>query len=597
MKPRQRPWKWLLVGLVAVVVAGLALLLPHQLGTSSELRDRVAASLSDWTGGTVTLTEPLQVRYFPPSLRGGFVLSNAANLPAVRTVTAPDFKVTLDFPELLMGRVQLDALRLGKPTITLKESAGEGGAEQPFAAMLADALTDPPLEAVRIRRGTVKSASGKRLIDKLDIRLSARGRSGVLAALGSFDFNGEDVAFSLDSGKITETVEGKAAPVTIKLTSKPVTARFSGTVRAADGLEGSGDMETVLPDARRFLNWVGVAIPEGDSLKNVAASGTVHWSGSTMTFDDGTFELDGNEAVGLFSVTASTRPRVEGTLAFETLMLDPYLGGGDASAQEVAGFDGFLLKHLDADLRVSAGEMSAAGLKLGRGGFTINAKDGTVSGEIGELDLCGGQASGRAGLDLSGARTVASLVGTLAGISIDTCLQPFALGVPLRGLSTLKLDVSSGGTTRGELIRGLVGEVKITAQNGAVPIDFPELAATSASGSDGWSRGAGTAFTSLDADCSLSAGHLWCRSFRMQTPSGLVSGSGGMDVAQQTLDWDFLIADPVAPLDASQLVMETPPRVTLHGSLSDPLIQRANRPTLGAGSPEIDPKSTSAAPR
>jgi hypothetical protein len=69
-----------------------------------------------------------------------------------------------------------------------------------------------------------------------------------------------------------------------------------------------------------------------------------------------------------------------------------------------------------------------------------------------------------------------------------------------------------------------------------------------------------------------------------------------MDVAKQTLDWDFLIADPVAPLDASQLVMETPPRVTLHGSLSDPLIQRANRPTLGAGSAEIDPKSTSAAP-
>jgi len=596
MKPRQRPWKWLLVGLVVIVIAGLALLLPHQLGTSSELRDRVAAALSDWSGGTVTLTEPLEVRYFPPSLRGGFVLSNATNLPAIRNITAPDFKVTLDFPELLMGRVELDALRLGKPTITLKATAGEGAGERPFAAMLADALIDPPLEAVRIRRGTVKWASGKRLIGKLDIRLSAHGRSGVLAALGSFDFNGEEVAVSLDSGKIKETDAEKTAPVTIKVTSAPVTARFSGTVRAADGLEGSGGMEAVLPDARRFLNWVGVSIPEGNSLKNFAASGTVHWSGSTMTFDDGTFELDGNEAVGLFSLTASARPRVEGTLAFETLMLDPYFGGGDASAQETADFDEFLLKHLDADLRISAGEMSAAGLKLGRGGFTINAKDGTISGEIGELDLCGGQASGRVGFDLSGARTIASMVGTLSDIAIDTCLQPFALGVPLKGLSTLKLDVSSGGATHGELVRGLVGEVKITAQNGAVPIDFPELSATSSSGSDGWSRGAGTDFTSLEADCSLSAGHLWCRSFRMQTPRGLVSGSGGMDVAKQTLDWDFLIADPVAPLDASQLVMETPPRVTLHGSLFDPLIQRANRPTLGAGSPEIDPKSTSAAP-
>ena len=61
MKPRQLPWKWLLVGIAVVVVAGLALLLPYQLGTPSDLRDRVAGSLSDWSGGTVTLTEPLRL--------------------------------------------------------------------------------------------------------------------------------------------------------------------------------------------------------------------------------------------------------------------------------------------------------------------------------------------------------------------------------------------------------------------------------------------------------------------------------------------------------------------------------------------------------
>jgi len=77
---------------------------------------------------------------------------------------------------------------------------------------------------------------------------------------------------------------------------------------------------------------------------------------------------------------------------------------------------------------------------------------------------------------------------------------------------------------------------------------------------------------------------------------GVVSGSGGVDVGKQTLDWDFLIANPVAPLNASQLVMESPPRVTVQGSLTQPLIQRANRATLGDGSPQANPESSSASP-
>lgn len=593
MKPRQLPWKWLLVGLAMVAAGAVAVLLPRQLGTPSELRDRVAASISDWTGGTVTLTEPLSVRYFPPSLRGGLVLSNLTGLPAIESITATDFRVTLDLSELLMGRIKLDALRLGKPIITVDVEKIGNASEQPAGTLLAAALTNPPVEAIRIRRGTIKSATGDPLIRKFDIRLTARGRYGAFTAVGDFRFNREDVAFSIDSGRIDETEDGKTAPVTLKVTSNPVTAQFSGTVHAVNGLEGDGEMDANVPDARRLLIWFGVPLPEGDSLKNVAASGSVHWSGSTLTFDDGDFELDGNEAVGLFALTVGARPRVEGTLAFESLVLDPYLG----RVEDERLFEWVLLKHLDADLRISAGEMTAAGLKIGRGGFTVNAKDGMVSGEVGELDLCGGHGSGRITLDLSRPRSEASLDGTLSNIAIEPCLRPFALGVPLAGVGTLKVNFSTGGTTRSALVRGLTGQVKVTAADGVVPINFPELATAAGSNQGSWSRDAGTSFKSLDADCNLSAGHLWCKAFRMQTPRSVISGSGGVDVAQQTLDWDLLIADPVAPLDASQLVMETPPRVTVHGSLLEPLIERTARPTLGAESPKIDSETTSAAPR
>jgi AsmA protein len=600
MKPRQFPWKWLLLGLVVLLLVGLVAL-PNFLGRSSDLRDRVATELSAWTGATVTLTEPLSVRYFPPlSLRGGLVLSNATKLPLVKSITGKDVKISLSLSDLLMGRLRVDAMRLGRPKITLRSSDTASVSDQTPEALLANALAVAPVGVVRVRRGTIKTASGKVVASEFDARLDASDGGGSLSALGSFDFRGETVHFGIDSGQISQTEAGPTAPVTLRVTSDPVITKFSGTATMGDGLQLDGDMQAEMGNARRALNWLGIALPQGESLKGLSAAGTVHWSGVTLTFDDGAFTLDGNAADGLLAITVAERPRVEGTLAFERLVLDPYIGAKqtDEARSETALFDWALLKYLDADLRISAAQVSASAMKLGRGGFTVSAKDGVVSSEVGELELCGGQVEGRVGLDLSGSRTKASFAGNLTDVAIESCLQPFALGVPIKGVGRLKFDVSTGGTTVDELIRGLTGDLKIAAQNGAIPVDFPRLlAASSDLGRDGWSSDGLTPFDTLDAGCRLSAGHIWCQVFNMQTRRGRISGSGGVDVARQTLDWDFLIANPVAPLNASQLVMETPPRVTIRGSLTQPLIRRADRPTLGGGSTQASPGNVPVSPR
>ena len=87
----------------------------------------------------------------------------------------------------------------------------------------------------------------------------------------------------------------------------------------------------------RFFKWIGIRIPDGDSLKGFSAAGAFHLAGSTLTFDDGTFTLDGNKAVGLLALTAGDpRPRVEGTLAFDRLVLDPYLGSAKPERRQAA---------------------------------------------------------------------------------------------------------------------------------------------------------------------------------------------------------------------------------------------------------------------
>ncbi|MGH6802227.1 MAG: AsmA family protein, partial [Methyloceanibacter sp.] len=292
---------------------------------------------------------------------------------------------------------------------------------------------------------------------------------------------------------------------------------------------------------------------------------------------------------------------VVGTLAFDRLALDPYLGGSTPAeplAAQVALVDQALLKYFDADLRISAAEITAPAITLGRGGFTISAKQGLIASEVGELELCGGSAGGRIGIDLSQDVPKATFTASAFDVPVDGCLQPLALNVPFNGVGTLKAELTTEGRDYNELVKGLGGAIKVNARNGAVPVDFTRLLTVAAPlDGEGWSRNSVTLFDSLNADCRLGAGHIWCDMFNMQTRRGLISGSGDVDLAQQTLDWSLFVANHAAPLKASQLSTETPPRISISGSLSQPMIRRADRPTLGGGSAQTSPATTQISPR
>jgi hypothetical protein len=70
----------------------------------------------------------------------------------------------------------------------------------------------------------------------------------------------------------------------------------------------------------------------------------------------------------------------------------------------------------------------------------------------------------------------------------------------------------------------------------------------------------------------------------MRTPRGTISGSGDVDVTKQTLDWGLTVANAIVPAGTSQLTQAEAPKVSIRGSLLQPIIRRADRPTLGDGS-------------
>lgn len=585
MKPGQLNWKWLLLGFAVLVLAAAAIF-PRLAGNSEELQRRAIAALSDWAGGEVKLTGPLTVHYFPDvAIKGGFELRDPARLPPVESIASDDAKFTLDLPALLSGRISIDALRLIDPEIVLRDQDRAAAVSQETqAARIANLLAGTNVRTVRLRNGTIKlpPSLGGETIEKVQARFDASANTGAMSSFGSFDFRNETVRFAFDSAKPEAAGTGAAVPVGLTLNSSPLVLRFSGNATIDDGLKLDGELQTEIPDTRRLFRWSGIALPEGKSLQGLTANGTAHFNGNMLSFDDGIFTLDGNTAHGVLSVAMGARPRLEGTLDFERLVLDPYLGGGDAPEPAQAagtGLDGALLNHFDADLRISAAEIAAAALKLGRGAFTLSGRSGVIASEIGELELCGGEGAGRIGADLTGPEAKASLAATLSNIHMETCLQPLGLAVPLRGVGGLKIEAATEGSSWDEAVKRLVGELKLNAQNGSVPIDFTRLLAAAVPlDGDSWTQGNGTPFDRLAAECRLAVGHIWCQAFDMQTQGRLISGTGDVDLMRLTLDWNLTAAD------ADDAARADAPRIGIRGPLAEPMIKRADRPTFGEGS-------------
>ena len=599
MKPRQIDQKWILLGVVALLLCSLVIL-PRLAGSSPFLAKRASDALATWTGGEVKLTGPLRVQYFPDvAIRTGVELTHAPNLPLLKSIAAKDARISLDLVALVLGRIQVDAVRLTSPEIALKEAPSlvMGPAQTP-EARVANLLNGAPFRVLRVRNGVIKmpTASGGETIDKLDARFKLS--SGALAGSGSFTLRKEPVSFTFDTGAPSETADGLSVPVKLSFSAPTLDATVAGTASFANGFQLDGDITAGMADTRAFLRWAGIELAEGRSLKALSASGAARWNGTTLTFDDGAFAFDGNAAVGALAVTPGIRPRIDGTLAFDRLALDPYVGEEDADGAAPASLDQSALSHFDTDLRISAAEITAPGLQLGRGGFNISARKGFVSSDVSEVEFCGGTVTVRIDVDLSQPIDKAKLAGKFSDIPIETCLDPLGLHVPLNGNSNLKVDFSTTGSTYDELARGLAGPFRLKARRGAVSVDLASLfAGSGALLGAGWSKENVTSFDELIAECRLGAGKIWCEKFNMKTEQGLVSGSGDIDLGQQTLNWRLFVANYAAPVNGSQLATQTPPQVSISGAIAQPVIARAGQEPVHSGSVPTAARSTQISPR
>ncbi|ODA67170.1 putative assembly protein [Methyloligella halotolerans] len=213
-------------------------------------------------------------------------------------------------------------------------------------------------------------------------------------------------------------------------------------------------------------------------------------------------------------------------------------------------------------------------------------------GDIADLELCDGLASARFTIDLTAPTRNVDVAARLEQVDVSPCLQLLSMQLPVQGRANLKGEFKTSGQSWSDFLAQVSGNVLIDANNGSLPVDVGSLMSEDVPiETVGWASSPVTSFGSLNTSCRVAAAQIWCQRFSMETPQGPVSGSGKIDIASSSLDWELMLPTVLTSRDAPAPAPGLR-KVTLRGPADAPIISRDTgvpQPDLPAAPQPITP--------
>jgi AsmA protein len=514
---------------IAVAAAGAYVVAPAIL-SKDRIKDAVTQELSARTGRPVTFAgEPTVVLF--PSL--GFRIDKVvvANAPGVGD--AEPFAVVdsvrggINVLPLLFGRVEPGTIQLIAPRINLKVDASGranwdvGGpiVGAPLDRQVASALrksATKPFGRVRVTDGYVTYENAQTgvtsAVSAINLNITWRSEKDAAVATGTMDWRGETVDFSGSLAKPADFFTGKVSPVSVNLRATPLRLSFQGNAYAGAGVGLDGDLNLATPSVRRVLAWGGHNLGEGSTLGAGSIKAKARVAGANFTFSDATLELDGNEAAGSIRLAlGGQRPSLQGTLAFNSIDVSPYMetlraGLANSSDWDPVAIDLPVLRDTDLDLRVSAQHVVIGNARLGAAAASAVGTGGRVSLDIGELQIYGGTIQAALTADLTQPTMTATMRVTLTDVPTKEVLGAIAGIETVDGIASATIDASGRADTWNALVRTATGFASVRLANCAIGgFDIGEFARDNSEDVTG-SVEASTKFESISGTVTLSGG-------------------------------------------------------------------------------------------
>ncbi|MBI1384219.1 MAG: AsmA family protein [Rhizobiales bacterium] len=505
----------------------------------------------------------------------------------------------------VLGALSGERLHLVSPRLSIAlPDEPDLSALEPMLRRLLEAGAGPGFRSVLIEDGTVEIVRGNRSMTLQGVNLEfSHGSDDEVTARATFNVAGAPGALSLDARLPPANDAAATRPASVTLEGGGLGLRFSGDVRLGAGPRAAGRLKLEIAAGSPFAALLGGPL-RATPFRGLSLAGDLTYGGGKAAIEDTTLRYGQSMAQGFLSIDLSgQQPNIDATLAFTRLELTDALVAADGATPapsawttELAHLLEQAMHNLDADLRLSAEQIDAGTLELGRTALSVTLRQGRLLADAAESAVAGGMLNGQIELtlDAPGANGAPQtfhlqLRSEATTVEIDRLLAPFSDLAALRGVGSAQLHLKSSGGSPGELLENLAGGLALTIPDGgSLAMDLAGLATLARQGTlHGWPPSAGnrTEFDQLEANFTLRGGNAFCDRVRLETGSGTLIVDGSVNLAQQRL---YMRID-VDELDtaASAATRADPSVLMLKGPWTQPSIHYEDlAPRQGAVTPD-----------
>ena len=418
---------------------------------------------------------------------------------------------------------------LGVDAGTIRESVNVTG-----MVSVADGIVNVPQLAEIAGEGAGR-------VEALDLKVEVTDISAPLAISGTASWNGEAIGFAT-SIVLTDLLAGQPGATSVDFRSRPVDAKFSGTVAANGSVKGRADIAAA--SLSRALNWFGQ--DTGTPLGQFSYSGQIAAEGDRLALSDAAIALDDIQARGSMSVVMAEKTTIEAALSVDTLDFGKLTGGASTTAESTPAASGpttidlSILRQLDADIRLDANRVGFGKVKAGPARATLTVKDGVARFVVPEAGFYDGTVTADITANGVGETPAVDFAARLDKVSALPLLTDAAGFRRIEGSLTAEVAVKGSGADTTALARTLDGKAGAVFSDGALRgIDVAKLVnnlqslITTGYREDAEGK---TEFTELSVSLDIKEGIARTDDVRLLGPFVRMSGAGSVDLAAQTIN-------------------------------------------------------------
>lgn len=534
----------LLLLLPVLLVLGLAVAAP-KLAPEGRLRAEALAALGEVAGVAPTIAGKVGFSVLPwPAIEvEGVSLGN----DKLASLTVPQARIVLHLMPLLIGQVKPEQIALVEPEFVIAEGAFPD--TSPLGGLFAQLGTDPRAATLGVSDGEVLVRTGDAseiLLHDVDGDIVWRGGRDLVLE-GSADWRGERLDGKLRLSDLDALAKGDAGRVRLSVSGTPFSFKFDGTTKFAGVPVAEGDVSLSSDKLRDLLSWLDVEAPTREGFGPFSLQASALLAPDNAALNNARIELDGNRSEGGVNVRRELgRLVMQGSFASGTLDLSPYgrVAVSDSEGREWSRspFDLAMLKTMDLDLRLSAGEVRVGDTGIEHVAASAFLKGGRLALTVGEAEAWNGTFQASASVAAQSAGPGADIHLELAGTDVDleSSLGDLFKLERLQGTGNFRVALSGTGTSASEVADDLAGSLSLSAAPGALlGIDVERVLGRLESrplSGGGSLRGGRTPFDTLDGKATVADGVAHIDELLVTSPTVRIAVAGDISIGRRDLD-------------------------------------------------------------